>query len=166
MNGLEVSEQVWSKRLKSLDATNQLGMCLGKLSQPGDVICLYGDLGAGKTALSKGIALGLEVTENVTSPTYTLINEYTGRLPFYHLDLYRLCSEEEAYELGLEEYLYGNGVTVLEWPSRIADLLPRDRLEIELVKDPEADEERQIILRPQGARYLTLVEELESACLF
>lgn len=157
---------MWTKKLKSPDETNRFGACLGKLSQPGDVICLYGDLGAGKTALSKGIALGLEVTEHVTSPTYTLINEYMGRLPFYHLDLYRLCAEEEALELGIEEYLYGTGVTVLEWPSRIADLIPEERLEIELVKDPEAEEERQIILRPQGARYLTLVEELEATCLF
>lgn len=157
---------MWSKAVQSPDETHLMGNLLGELSQPGDVICLYGDLGAGKTALSKGIAIGLGINEHVTSPTYTLINEYDGRLALYHLDLYRLCDPEEALELGLEEYFYGNGVTVMEWPSRIDDMLPDQRLDIELLKDQEVEEKRLIVFRPRGDRYLKLVEELEAKCSF
>lgn len=92
--------------------------------QAGDIICLIGDLGAGKTHFTKGIASAFEIKkEEVQSPTFTLINEYLGRLELYHFDLYRLKSTEEAIEIGIEEYLYGDGICVIEWPEKIAELL-------------------------------------------
>jgi tRNA threonylcarbamoyladenosine biosynthesis protein TsaE len=101
--------------------------------KPGDVICLYGDLGAGKTQFVKGFvkAFGLSGNE-VNSPTFTIINEYEGSIPVYHFDCYRLEREEEALEIGAEEYFYGNGVCIIEWPERILGILPDSRKEIQL----------------------------------
>lgn len=91
----------------------------------GDVVALVGDLGAGKTHLAKGIAIGLGVEEEASSPTFTLIHEYPGgRLPLYHIDLYRLESEDEAMRIGLDDYLHGEGVTVVEWADKFASLMP------------------------------------------
>ena len=102
-------------------------------AKPGDVICLYGDLGAGKTQFVKGFvkAFGLSGNE-VNSPTFTIINEYDGSVPVYHFDCYRLEHEEEALEIGAEEYFYGNGVCIIEWPERILGVLPDSRKEIQL----------------------------------
>jgi len=101
--------------------------------QPGDVVALTGDLGAGKTCLVKGIALGLGVTQDVTSPTFTIIHEYRGgRLPLAHIDLYRLNSEREALNIGIEDYLNGPGITVIEWAERIESLLPPQTKRIRL----------------------------------
>ena len=94
--------------------TMALGECLGRRAEPGDVFCVCGGLGAGKTVLAKGVARGLGVKEVVTSPTFTLINEYSGRLPFYHLDVYRLSGPQEMAALGYEEHFYGSGVTLVE----------------------------------------------------
>jgi len=101
--------------------------------KPGDVVCLYGDLGAGKTQFVKGFvkAFGLSGNE-VNSPTFTIINEYNGSIPVYHFDCYRLEHEEEALEIGAEEYFYGNGVCIIEWPERILGVLPDSRREIQL----------------------------------
>jgi tRNA threonylcarbamoyladenosine biosynthesis protein TsaE len=101
--------------------------------KPGDVVCLYGDLGAGKTQFVKGFvrAFGLSGDE-VNSPTFTIINEYIGSVPVYHFDCYRLEHEEEALEIGAEEYFYGNGVCIIEWPERILSVLPESRIEIHL----------------------------------
>jgi tRNA threonylcarbamoyladenosine biosynthesis protein TsaE len=101
--------------------------------KPGDVVCLYGDLGAGKTQFVKGFvkAFGLSGNE-VNSPTFTIINEYNGSIPVYHFDCYRLEHEEEALEIGAEEYFYGNGVCIIEWPERILGVLPDSRTEIQL----------------------------------
>ncbi|MCW9706974.1 tRNA (adenosine(37)-N6)-threonylcarbamoyltransferase complex ATPase subunit type 1 TsaE [Aliifodinibius sp. 1BSP15-2V2] len=97
--------------------------------EAGGILCLEGDLGAGKTHLVKGIAKGLDIDPNsVQSPTYTLINEYRGRLPLYHFDCYRMESPQEALEIGAEEYFYGAGVCVIEWPERIAPLIPPEAL--------------------------------------
>ena len=96
------------------DETVGFGRRLGKLLRPGDVIALYGDLGAGKTTLTRGIADGLGLKADIHSPTFTLIHEHPGAIPLYHVDLYRLSSEDEVEALGLDEYLYGDGVTVLE----------------------------------------------------
>lgn len=96
-----------------------------KSAEPGDVICLQGNLGAGKTRFVRGFVQGLGLPgEIVTSPTFTIINEYDGELPIYHFDCYRLEHFEEAVEIGAEEYLYGNGVCIVEWPERITELLP------------------------------------------
>lgn len=111
--------------LDSVEATHAYGAAWAQSCKAGDVIALHGVLGSGKTQLVKGLAEGLGFTGEVTSPTFTIIHEYTGgRLPLYHLDLYRLNGVEDAYRIGLDDYLPGDGVTILEWPERIAPLLP------------------------------------------
>lgn len=142
------------------EATMALGEALGRLLKGGEVICLTGDLGAGKTHFAKGVARGLGIPDTVTSPTFTLINEYSGRLRLYHVDAYRLCDPDEAYDLGLEEYLYGDGATLIEWPDRIAELLPADRLDIEITRDDGADENAREIQFTPGAGYKELLRSL------
>lgn len=144
----------------SPEETIRLGAMIGKFAVPGLVICLWGDLGAGKTQLAKGVALGLGIEQHVTSPTFNLINEYMGRLPFYHMDLYRLGDSEEAWELGLEEYFYGEGLSLVEWPERLGDMMPGERLDIRLTYLGE--QERQLELLPQGRVASELVEELNT----
>ncbi len=115
-----------TRRLSSLtaDETLAIGRRLSENLKPGDVVTLSGQLGAGKTTLVKGIASGLGVEEPVTSPTFTLIQEYEGRIPLYHVDLYRITEAEQLEDLGLEEYFYGNGVTLIEWPEKAVSFLP------------------------------------------
>jgi tRNA threonylcarbamoyladenosine biosynthesis protein TsaE len=109
----------------SLEETLRFGERVGRELQRGDVVALFGELGAGKTALVKGIARGLGITQEVTSPTFTLVHEYTGgRLPLFHIDLYRLDNLEQALAIGIEEYLNGPGVTAIEWSEKIESLLP------------------------------------------
>ncbi|MFC1827118.1 tRNA (adenosine(37)-N6)-threonylcarbamoyltransferase complex ATPase subunit type 1 TsaE [Thermodesulfobacteriota bacterium] len=123
-----------SIELSTLQHTEILGTVLGKIAEPGDVITLAGTLGAGKTALTQAIGRGLGIDPRIyiTSPTFSLLHEYTGRIPLYHLDLYRLGSEEEIESLGFPEYFYGRGLTVIEWPERLGTLMPAERLHIEL----------------------------------
>src|SRR5690625_3611247 len=117
----------------SPEETMAEGRKLATRLSPGDVVCLKGDLGAGKTYLAKGMAAGLAIDpDSVQSPTYTLIAEYEGKLPFYHFDCYRMASPREALEIGAEEYFYGEGVTVIEWPERIAALIPPEALWISI----------------------------------
>ena len=120
--------------LSSLEITDTLGRRLGRISTPGDVITLGGALGAGKTTLTKSIGLGLGTPDSccITSPTFSLLHEYPGRIPLYHMDFYRLSGEEEIYAAGLDEYLFGDGLAVVEWPDRLGGLLPDNRLHIEL----------------------------------
>ena len=116
--------------------TFEFGRQLGEKAAPGTVICLDGDLGTGKTVIAKGIAAGLGVKEPVSSPTFTVIKEYTeGRLPFYHFDVYRIEDPLEMDEIGYEDYFYGNGVTVIEWSDMIKELIPEKAMKIRLVKD-------------------------------
>ncbi|MBE3582119.1 MAG: tRNA (adenosine(37)-N6)-threonylcarbamoyltransferase complex ATPase subunit type 1 TsaE [Thermoanaerobacteraceae bacterium] len=143
--------------LKDSTSTRKLGRALGRLVLPGDVIILAGELGAGKTTLAQGLAEGLGVEGWITSPTFTLIQEYRGRCPLYHLDLYRLEDPEEIWDLGLEEYLKGSGVTVVEWGDRLGAFVP-ERLEIHLAVGP--GEGRRARLIPSGERYRELVKEL------
>ncbi len=120
--------------LNDLYDTKCLGEWLGANAVAGDIITLAGDLGAGKTTLTQSIGLGLQIPPAcyITSPTFSLLHEYPGgRLPLYHMDLYRL-SCDEIIELGLEDYLYGEGLSVVEWPDRLEGILPRDRLQVEL----------------------------------
>ena len=125
-----------------------------------DVILLDGDLGAGKTTFTKGLAKGLGIKRNVKSPTFTLIREYNeGRLPLYHMDVYRL-EETGGAELGLEEYFNGDGVSVVEWSEFIAEDLPKDYLKINIQKDDNDDDKRTLIFDPHGVRYEELVNEL------
>ena len=116
--------------LHNLGDTEKLGEFLGSLAAPGDVICLDGDLGAGKTALSQAIARGLGVPDTcyVTSPSFTILHEYEGRMPMYHMDFYRLQDAGEVEDLGFDEYFYLSGLTVIEWSNRAIELLPEERL--------------------------------------
>lgn len=111
--------------LKNEDETRVFGLELGASLRKGDIVALIGDLGTGKTALTKYIAEGLGIRETITSPTFTIVQEYRqGRLPLYHFDVYRIGDPEEMYELGYEEYFYGDGVCVIEWADLIEELLP------------------------------------------
>lgn len=145
----------------SATQTQKAGEVLARLLQPGDIILLEGDLGAGKTTFTKGIGQGLQVEGYVNSPTFTLVNEYRGRLPLYHMDCYRLESGQEALDFGLEEYLYGDGVTIVEWPERIEEVLPDEVLRIKL--GYVNDTKRAIRLEPIGSRYLALTAEFKKA---
>jgi tRNA threonylcarbamoyladenosine biosynthesis protein TsaE len=124
-----------SIELSTLQRTESLGTVLGKIAEPGDIITLAGTLGAGKTALTQfiGRGLGIDPRIYITSPTFSLLHEYQGRIPLYHMDLYRLGSEEEIESLGFPEYFYGHGLTVIEWPERLGSLMPAERLHVELV---------------------------------
>lgn len=129
---------------------------LAKLLKPGDVITLEGDLGAGKTTFTKGLAKGLEIRKTVNSPTFTIIKEYSGTMPLYHMDVYRL---EDSYEdLGFDEYFEGNGVTVIEWAHIIDEQLPDELLSIQL-RHGENDS-RMMMIKPKGERYEQLCKEL------
>jgi len=129
----------------SVEQTLQIGIKLGKHVGSGDIITLSGDLGAGKTILTKGIAIGMGITAPVSSPTFTIIKEYVeGRLPLYHFDLYRLGKGAIDEDLGFEEYLYGAGVCVIEWSEYIDELLPADRLNIAIKHGTGRDNESNI----------------------
>jgi tRNA threonylcarbamoyladenosine biosynthesis protein TsaE len=146
----------------SPEATMALGQQLAPDLQPRDVILLDGDLGAGKTTFTKGLAAGLGITRNVKSPTFTIIREYQGgRIPLYHMDVYRL-EEGGGDELGLDEYFNGDGVNVVEWSKFIADELPEDYLRIVFKRDDEAGEsQRTLRFEPRGAHFEKLVKQLE-----
>ncbi len=118
--------------------TAKIGETLAKEAKPGEIYLLEGDLGVGKTVFAKGFALGLGITEPITSPTFTIIQEYEqGRLPFYHFDVYRIADEEEMFELGYESYFFGQGVCLIEWASLIQGLLPAECRTIRIEKDLE-----------------------------
>ncbi|EWG08847.1 tRNA (adenosine(37)-N6)-threonylcarbamoyltransferase complex ATPase subunit type 1 TsaE [Cytobacillus firmus] len=131
---------------------------LGSLLQPGDVLALEGDLGAGKTTFTKGLAKGLNITRNVNSPTFTIIKEYHGRLPLYHMDVYRV--EDSFEDLGFDEYFDGNGVTVVEWAHLVKEQLPEELLTIYLYLDNH--DSRRLVLEPRGKRYEELCKEIMS----
>ncbi len=117
----------------SAEETRRLGERLAGVLRPGDTVLLTGDLGAGKSELARGVARGLGVTETVTSPSFTILNVYeSGRVPFYHFDWYRLESEDELYELGMDEYLGGDGIALVEWPGRCPDAVPETCLRIRI----------------------------------
>lgn len=121
--------------LTDIEDTERLGRLLGERAEPGDIICLDGDLGAGKTALAQAIGRGLDVPENcyVTSPSFAILHEYEGRVPMYHMDFYRLQGSDEVEDLGFEEYFYLAGLTVIEWSKRAEEILPRERLSIQML---------------------------------
>jgi tRNA threonylcarbamoyladenosine biosynthesis protein TsaE len=114
--------------------TYELGVKLGEMLLPGTVLSLNGDLGAGKTHFTKGIAVGLGIDEYITSPSFTIMNEYEGRLLLYHFDVYRIEDIEEMYEIGFDEYLYGEGVCVVEWGDIVKDMLPRATITINILR--------------------------------
>ena len=137
-------------RTASPNETRALGRSLAQKLQPGDVLLLWGNLGAGKSEMTRGIAEGLGVSGPVTSPSFTILNVYDdGRIPLYHFDWYRLESAEELYEMGMDEYLGGDGVAVVEWPSQCPEAIPETYLSVKLV--PVGETEREITLTPMGA---------------
>jgi tRNA threonylcarbamoyladenosine biosynthesis protein TsaE len=144
----------------SPDQTQLLGSYIGELAQLADVILLTGELGTGKTCLVQGIARGLCVTEYAFSPSFVILREYRGRLPLYHIDLYRLDDVREIANLGLEEYFYGGGVCVIEWADKGFGVLPADNLLINLQYVPTFQTGRSLSLTPHGARHADLIEQL------
>lgn len=129
--------------VKSEDETRELGKRLAENLETGDIVALIGDLGTGKTALTRYIAEALGVKEPVTSPTFTIVREHTdGRIPLYHFDVYRVYDPDELYEIGFEEYLFGGGVCIIEWADLIEDLLPAGTLVIN-IKRGEGETERE-----------------------
>ena len=142
------------------DETFELGRRIGETLQPGDIILLRGDLGAGKSVLARGLARGLGIDCAMPSPTFTLMQPYEGRIPFYHFDLYRLDDPEEFYEAGLDEYAFGNGAAVIEWPD-CADLMPDTCFEVEINRGA-SDDERVITVTPMGDM-LSRTAEIEAA---
>ena len=143
----------------SPEETQKFGVEMGRLALPGDVFLLVGDLGVGKTCLTQGIAWGLGIKEYAVSPSFVVIRELHGRLPLYHIDFYRLDHREEIAELGLDDYLYGNGVSVVEWADKELSLLPKEHLLIEI--DYLSDTERSFKLKPSGKRYRNIAAELK-----
>ena len=125
--------------------TELLGARLAQQLRPGDVIAYLGDLGAGKTAFTRGLARGLGIQEPVTSPTYTIVNEYQGRLPLFHFDMYRLHDADELFDLGWEDYLDRGGVCAVEWSENVADAL-EDPITVTIAKDPTAENSRRITI--------------------
>lgn len=122
----------------SAKETAQVGIQVSRQAQPGSVYALAGDLGAGKTAFTQGMAQGLGITQAVCSPTFNLIQIYEeGRIPLYHFDVYRITDIEEMYEIGYEDYFYGNGVTVIEWAKLVEELLPPAYIQVTIEKDLE-----------------------------
>jgi tRNA threonylcarbamoyladenosine biosynthesis protein TsaE len=144
---------------RSPEETQKIGVRLGELALPGDVFLLVGGLGAGKTCLTQGIAWGLGIKEYAASPSFVVIRELHGRLPLYHIDFYRLDHLEEIAELGLDDYLYGKGVSVLEWAEKGLSLLPEEHLLIEI--GYLSDTGRSLKFKPSGKRYRRIVAQLK-----
>jgi tRNA threonylcarbamoyladenosine biosynthesis protein TsaE len=149
-------------RSRSPEETQLLGSHLGELAQQGDIFLLIGELGTGKTCLVQGIGKGLGIKEYPFSPSFVIIREYRGNLSLYHIDFYRLTHIEEINDLGLEEYLYGHGVCVVEWAEKGTSALPEKNLVISLNYVPDSETERSIYLEPKGERYLELMGKLRS----
>jgi tRNA threonylcarbamoyladenosine biosynthesis protein TsaE len=144
----------------SPEQTRKIGTMLGELAAPGDVILLVGSLGAGKTCLTQGIARGLGIPEYTASPSFVLVREYQGKLPLYHVDLYRLDRIEEVAQLGLDDYLYGKGVCVVEWADKGLSVLPQEHLLVEMqIVSPL---KRKLSFMPEGTRYLKMLSKLKS----
>lgn len=149
----------YSIKTESPEQTSQFGRRLGGLLGAGSIVLLRGDLGSGKTCVATGIARGLGVSEStpVTSPTYTLMNSYDGRLPLYHFDLYRLSSEEELFDLGFDDYFHGEGVALVEWPERCPEL-SREALIIDLLYVDDHVRMLTVTVPENGATYQSVIE--------
>ena len=144
----------------SPEQTKKFGGSIGELALPGDTFLLVGGLGTGKTCLTQGIAWGLGIKEYAVSPSFVVVRELYGRLPLYHIDLYRL-NIEEIVELGLDDYLYGNGVCVVEWAEKGLSVLPAEHLLIQI--SYLSDTERSFQLKPSGKRYLEMAAQLKAS---
>lgn len=137
----------------SPEETSEIAAELAKSVKSGDVICLNGDLGVGKTAFVQGLAKALGVTDYVSSPTFTIVNSYDGSLPLHHFDVYRINDCEEMYEIGYEEYICGDGISVIEWSENILDILPCERYDVTISKNLDVDiDYREIVIEKRGQR--------------
>ncbi|WP_295150390.1 tRNA (adenosine(37)-N6)-threonylcarbamoyltransferase complex ATPase subunit type 1 TsaE [uncultured Peptoniphilus sp.] len=146
--------------LNNLEETEKFGLFLGENLRPGDVVCLNGDLGAGKTTLTKSIAKGLGIHDYVTSPTFTIVNEYYGKTDLYHIDTYRLDDKIDVDYLGFDEYFYSDGVTIVEWAEKIRDALPEEYMEINIKSH---DDKRDLDINYVGNRFDELKEKLDES---
>jgi tRNA threonylcarbamoyladenosine biosynthesis protein TsaE len=144
---------------QSAEKTQELGMHLGRLASAGDIYLLEGSLGTGKTCLTQGIAWGLGIQEYALSPSFVIVRELYGRLPLYHIDLYRLDNIEEIADLGLDEYLYGNGVSVIEWAEKGISHLPRENLLVRI--SYISDTRRRLKFSASGERYFALLDQVK-----
>ncbi len=144
---------------RSPEETQALGEALGKAARKGDLILLWGELGAGKTCLVQGIAKGLGVQGPVRSPTFVLMTQHKGRLMLYHIDLYRLDDLREIDDLGLDEYIEGDGLSVVEWADKAMPLFPKEHLLVELKH--QGEQQRLIHLTPHGQRYVELLTQVQ-----
>jgi tRNA threonylcarbamoyladenosine biosynthesis protein TsaE len=141
------------------EETRELGRTIGNLAQAGDVILLTGDLGAGKTCLTQGIAFGLGAKDYALSPTFVIMRRLRGRLPLYHIDLYRLDRVAETEDLGLDDYFYGDGISVVEWAEKAEALMPFERLSIQI--EYLSENERRFRLKSNGLRFDSLIESIK-----
>ena len=141
--------------VNNIDETTSLGYKIGTLVNSGDIICLTGDLGTGKTHITKGIARGLNITDIITSPTFTIVNEYnSGRLKLNHFDVYRVSDPDEVYAIGFDDYIFSDAVSIIEWANYIEEILPKEYLHIHISKDINKDENyRKITITPYGEKY-------------
>lgn len=141
----------------TVEATQELAYNIAKVLDAGDVLTLEGELGAGKTAFTKGLAKGLGITRNVNSPTFTIVKEYKGKVPLYHMDVYRLEDSDE--DIGFSEYFNGDGISVVEWAQFIEEYLPEERLEITInYKDENS---RRLEFKAFGDRYINILNEID-----
>ena len=131
--------------------TENIAKAFAKTLKIGDVVCINGDLGAGKTAFTAGLAKGLGIDEVVSSPTFTIVNCYAGKIPLYHFDVYRISDSDEMYEVGFDEYVGGNGIAVIEWAELISDILPEARYDVTIAKNLDIhDDFREISIEKRG----------------
>ena len=145
----------------SPEQTQKFGVRIGELAMPGDIFLLVGDLGTGKTCLTQGIAWGQDIKEYALNPSFVVVRELHGRLPLYHIDLYRLDHIDEIIELGLDDYLYGSGVCVVEWAEKGLGVLPMEHLLIQI--SYLSDTERSFQLKPSSERYLKIAAQLKAS---
>lgn len=145
-------------KTNSAKETEKLGRLIGESLVGGEIIAMTGDLGAGKTTMTKSLAKGLDIDEHITSPTFTIVNEYDGRLKLFHFDVYRIDYIEEMYDLGYEEYFYSGGVCIIEWANLIEEILPKDIINIEISALDEYT--REIVISGKGEKFDHIVKEL------
>ena len=142
----------------NLIETEKLAFSLAKRLNPGDIILFYGGLGAGKTTFTKSLAKGLGISDDIHSPTFTLVHEHFGKMPLYHIDLYRLDTIEEILNIGFEDYIYSDGITVIEWSEKLDDYLPKGFIKIEI--ETLGDNERKFKLSSDLEQYTNILKEV------
>lgn len=143
----------------TVEETIELGKIIGRSLKPGDIVCIDGDLGSGKTHLTKGIALGLGIYEHITSPTFNIVNEYEGKIKLYHFDVYRVNDPDEIAAIGFDEYIFSDAVSVIEWSDYIKELIPDEHIQINIANESET--RRSINIEFFGKRYDNIKEVLQ-----